>query len=285
MDEDPYARARFNVRFQVPSTWNHVGLLGVRHQRVEEGWYYPNRPGARGETWADAAEIQVARAAGWVIDPLEAVVFRKARPLDTFFERIMRARDRVNEHPDMHPLLRKAVMAALRAIVLHSVGAFASSGRDQTRVATSALDVPPQFQARMQRQGKLFVYHVPSERNSRTESFYHPELAAQVWGRARARVLDGPSALGLHTAGALAVDPSTLLGIQGDAIYTSTLPTWSLPVANGGGDDGKPGRLRLQGYLSGSFLTPERLQQRLSLRGRAEKAGVESALEHEVVMS
>ena len=182
-------------------------------------------------------------------------------------------------------MLRKAVMAALRAIVLHSVGAFASSGRDQTRVATSALDVPPQFQARMQRQGKLFVYHVPSERNSRTESFYHPELAAQVWGRARARVLDGPSALGLHTAGALAVDPSTLLGIQGDAIYTSTLPTWSLPVASGGGDDGKPGRLRLQGYLSGSFLTPERLQQRLSLRGRAEKAGVESALEHEVVMS
>lgn len=286
MEEDPYARARFYVRFQVPATWNHVGILGVRHQRVEDGWYYPNRPGARGETWADAAEIQVARTAGWVVDPQEAIVFRKARPLDTFFERIMRARDRVNEHPDMHPMLRRAVMAALRAIVLHSVGAFASSGRDQTRVATSALEVPAQYQARMQRQGKLFVYHVPSERSSRTESFYHPELAAQVWGRARARVLDGPSALGLHTAGALAVDPTTLLGIQGDAIYTSTLPTWSLPVANGGGDDGKTGRLRLQGYLGGgSFLTPERIQQRLSLRARAEKAGIDAALEREEVMA
>ncbi len=107
-----------------------------------------------------------------------------------------------------------------------------------------------------------------------------------MWGRARARVLDGPSALGLHTAGALAVDPTTLLGIQGDAIYTSTLPGWSLPVANGGGDDGKTGRLRLQGYLGGgSFLTPERIQQRLSLRSRAEKAGIEAALERDEVMA
>jgi len=286
MTEDPYARARFCVRFQVPSGWNHVGLLGVRHERVADGWYYPNKPGARGVTWADAAEIQVALAAGWVIDPLEAIAFRKARPLDTFFERIMRARDRVNEHPDLHPLHRKAVMAALRAIVLHSVGAFAASGRDQTRVATSALDVPPQFQRGMQRQGKLFVYHVPSEPNARTQSFYHPELAAQVWGRARARVLDGPSALGAHTAGALAVDPSTLLGVQGDAIYTSVLPTWSLPVENGGGDDGKTGRLRLQGYLTGgSYLTPERIAQRMSLRTRAEKAGIGAALDREEALS
>jgi len=279
IEQNPYARARVFVKFQVPSDWNHVGILGVRHQRYEDGWYYPNRPGAVGETWADLAEIQVAMSHGWAVWPYESIVFQKAKPLDTFTERMMRARDRVATNPELHPMLRRAVMAALRNIVLHTIGAFASSGRDQTRVATSALDVPVEYQRTMQRQGNLFIYRVPSARNSRTESFYHPEIAAQVWGRARARVLDGPSALGLHTAGALTVDPSTLIGINGDAIYTTTLPSWSLPVENGGGDDGKTGRLRLQGYLQGSFITPETLVQRDALRKRAEKAGLEAALE------
>lgn len=278
LNEDPYARARFLVRFKVPKDWAHVGVLGVRHRRIEDGWYYPNVPGASGETWADAAEVHVALQHGWMIDPVEAVVFNKARPLDTFTERMMRARDRVATSPDLNPALRKAVMAALRAIVLHTVGAFASSGRDQTRVTTNALEIPAEYRTKAQRQGELFIYRIPSERNARTESFYHPEVAAQVWGRARARVLDGPSALGLHTAGALTVDPGTLIGINGDAIYTTRLPAWSLPAGNGGGDDGKTGRLRLQGYLHGTFNTPETLAQRDSLRSRAEKAGIEEAL-------
>ncbi|MBO1269107.1 hypothetical protein J1902_14230, partial [Arthrobacter sp. PO-11] len=94
LDRDPYARARVLVRFKVPDTWNHAGILGVRHARAEEGWYYPNRPGAVGETWADTAELHVARKAGWLIDPIESVAFTKTttseggrvvvRPLDTF---------------------------------------------------------------------------------------------------------------------------------------------------------------------------------------------------------
>ncbi|MGG1909837.1 hypothetical protein AB1285_23035 [Microbacterium sp. NRRL B-14842] len=99
-------------------------------------------------------------------------------------------------------------------------------------------------------------------------------------GRARARVLHGPSSLGGYTSGALTVDPSTLIGIQGDAIYTTKLPAWSLPDRFiGGGDDGKTGRLRLQGYLNGSFITPETLRQRDALKARAERAGIAKALE------
>lgn len=283
LEQDPYARARFHVRFTVPQDWNHVGLLGVKHQDLDKGWVYPNRPGATADTWADGSEIHVALSQGWQIIPHEAVVFTKARPLDTFTERMTRARERVQQHPDLHPSLRKAIMSALRAIVLHSIGAFASGGRDETRVATNAFDVPAEYQRGMVRQGKLFVYRVPSSRNSRTESFYHPELAAQVWGRARARVLYGPSALGNGTSGALNVDPSTLIGIQGDALFTTTLPTWSLPVANGGGDDGKTGRLRLQGYLNGSYTTPETRRQRAALQSRAERAGTAAAIAPEGV--
>jgi len=278
LEQDPYARARLHVRFRVPEGWNHVGLLGVKHREISKGWFYPNKPGATHDTWADASEIHVALRHGWEIRPHEAILFRKARPLDTFTDRLTRARQRVAEHPDMHPELRRAVMVALRAIMLHSIGAFAAGGRDETRVATDPFEIPAEYQKSAVPQGKLWIYRVPSYSTARTNSFYHPELAAQIWGRARARVLHGPSSLGAFTSGALAVDPSTLVGIQGDAIFTTSLPSWSLPVSNGGGDDGKTGRLRLQGYIRGSFKTPQTLEQRTALRRRAERAGITEAL-------
>lgn len=275
-----YARARYRVKFAVPDDWNHVGILGVRHPEISDGWYFPNRPGAVGETWVDASELDVAMRHGWSISVIEAILFPTAKPLDTFTERLTRARERVAEDDELPVPLRKAVEAALRMIVLQAIGAFASRGRESTRVATSALEVPAEYQRTMQRQGELFIYRIPSA-NTGWREFYHPELAAQVWGRARARVLDGPSGLGHHTSGALTVDPSTLLGINGDAIYTTELPRWSLPEAHGGGDDGRVGRLRLQGYLEGSFQTPVSLEQRDSLKRRAERAGISDAISME----
>ncbi len=276
--QDPYARARFHVRFRVPENWHHVGLLPVKHQRVEEGWFYPNRPGAVHDTWVDGAELHVAQSAGWEIVPHEAVLFKKARPLDTFTDRMTRARAKVSENRDMNPTIRQAVMSALRSIMLHSIGAFAAGGRDETRVATSLREIPQAYQGDAVQQGKLYVYHVPSNPTSRTSQYYHPELAAQVWGRARARVLLGPSSIGGATSGALRVDPATLVGIQGDALFTTSLPIWSLPVDQGGGDDGKTGRLRLQGYTRGEYATPETLRQRAALKARAERAGLDEAL-------
>lgn len=279
LENEPYARARYFVRFTVPRDWNHVGLFGVRHMRVEDGWYYPNRPGAVGETWADSSEVFVARNAGWLVEPLEAVQFTRAKPLDTFFERMKRARDRVQENPDMPPMLRAALASALRAILLYTVGNFASAGRAQTRVAESAFDVPPEYQGTMVRQGKLFIYQVPSTVTERTRMFYHPEFAVQIWGRGRAAVLSSSSALGKGTAGALAVPGHTLIGINGDAIYTTEVPQWSLPTEHGGGDDGKNGRLRLKSTISGSFITPDNLQSRDALRKRSDKAGPSGAWE------
>jgi len=277
LESDPYARARFLVRFKVPDDWNHVGLLGMQHFKVEDGWYYPNRPGATGETWADAAEVFVALNAGWFVEPLEAIQFTRARPLDTFYERIKRARDRVRSNPELPDLLRDALAAALRAILVQTVGNFNSAGRSQTRVAESSFDVPAEYQSTVVQQGKLFLYQIPSTVTERARMFFHPEFAAQIWGRGRAAVLSSPSGLGHRTAGALAIPGHTLIGINGDAIYTTELPSWSLPTEHGGGDDGKNGRLRLQGLLSGSFLTPASRDARDALAKRADAAGPSSA--------
>ncbi|MGP5073856.1 hypothetical protein [Arthrobacter rhombi] len=290
LQNDPYARARVYIEFTVPDTWNHVGIFAVQYQNARDGWYYPNRPGAKGRTWADSAEVSVAVRYGWRVDPIESVVFNtkvpsrdgskqvNARPLDTFADRIKRAREWVSNDEIMDPIIRAAVAAALRAILIQTIGAFASRGRARTIVTDDPKTIPAQFQGDMRRQGKLWVYKQHQPMNKRAHSFYHPEFAAQVWARGRAKVLHAPMANKV-TGGALAVDPSTLLGINGDAIYLTDLPQWALPVENGGADDGKAGRLRLQGYLEENMKVPATLEDRDRLRARSVRQGIDRAID------
>ena len=124
--ENPYARARIHVSFTVPQDWNHIGIFGVRHESVREGWYWPNRPGATGHTWIDAAEWHVAQRFGWQVDPIESVVFNTrtpaardrnrltaARPLDTWQARLTEARAAVAADAMMSETIKTAVTAAM----------------------------------------------------------------------------------------------------------------------------------------------------------------------------
>ena len=45
--EHRYDRIWCEVLFTVPDDWHHIGILGVRHENVEDGWFFPNRPGAQ----------------------------------------------------------------------------------------------------------------------------------------------------------------------------------------------------------------------------------------------
>lgn len=292
--EDPYARARVLVRFKVPDTWEHIGLFGVQHERASDGWYWPNRPGATGQTWVDAAEFHVAARQGWQLDPLESVRFTTkvpgardrdrrvaARPLDTWQKNLSEARAAVAADPLMDPVIKTAVSAALRSILINTIGNFAARGRDQTHIVFDPKEVPPTARD-VRQQGNAFLWTTKANFDAQASRYYHPELAVQVWGRARARMLSGPMAEGME-GGALHVPANTLLGVRGDAIYTTQVPKWALPVEHGGGDDGKVGRMRLQGHVPGPLKIPEDETARNRLRAKAARLGVDAAfLEYEM---
>lgn len=237
--EQPYARGWVHVRAEVPSWWHQLGLLMAR--RREGGWHAPCRPGAIVDTWADTSEVALAGRYGWALEPVEGYLWETMSPgpLDTYTSRLVRARHLLDaRHDDVGAL----ASAAVRRVHLHGIGSMASRGRRLAHVVPSAWDVPADATVVMplREDGDELVYW--TERKLRP---LRPELAVQVWGRARARVLGGRPGL----PGALDVPADELVGVHGDALITRDVPAWAQPAAYGGLDDGAPGKLRVKGRL------------------------------------
>lgn len=283
---DDFARARYRIRFTVPDGWDTLGLAPVWREDTLQ-WHYPNRAGATYETWVDAWEMSLMRA-WWghgSIEILEGIAFEKrGRPLDNFAARILAARETAAAlDADAH--LIEAVESALRAILLQTIGGFHSLGRDRTMVVESAFDVPPEHQGSIRTYGDVVTYLVPAALNIRLQQFHHPEYSAQVWARERARILQGPTATYCDDRGhewrqwgALEVDPAQLIGVNGDALYLAAIPQACRPVDQGGGDDGRVGRLRIKGWIGEPMPVPPTTDARNNLRVRAEAIGVPAAV-------
>lgn len=294
--EGRYKKAFYRVRVQVPKDWNHVGLLPMKDPDSTRRWLYPNRPGVQFETWADGSELFIAFNEGWIIDAQEGIVFGgeplddpdskpgkrpKANVLDKWASKLNTARENVQRREDLEPVVRQAVAGALRAILLQGVGNFAKRLRGQSVVVNNARDIPAEYADVAERFGDAWVYEEPGRAfNERERGYYRPELAIQVWGLSRARMLVSPvpgGKAGGYTGqvpGMLSMDPRTILGVRGDAVYSSVIPPWALPASRGGADDGKNGRLRVKGVLR-NVPTPLDENERNVLRVQAEKTGGE----------
>ena len=58
------------------------------------------------------------------------------------------------------------------------------------------------------------------------------------------------------------MDPSQLIGVNGDALYLTSVPQACLPVDQGGGDDGRTGRLRVKGWIGEPMPVPATTEAR-----------------------
>lgn len=226
-----YTPARYRVEFRAPAGWAHLGLLPQWNGTT---WEYP----LEGEGWADGCEVMLALKKGWGVRICERIIFDNAgqRPLDTWRAQIIALRERTE-----NPL----VQGALRAILLHGIGAFARRTRPvQVRIpaedgpADHGID-PADIIGERTRVGdteRTLTVRSPLAKWSARQ--VHPEWAAHVWARQRARM----------ATAALQLPPAQLLAIETDGIYTTAKAPWR--------DDGKVGRLRLKDHLDGPLLTP-----------------------------
>lgn len=265
-----YTRARYNATAQVPRDWAErcacgapghggLGLLGWWDYDAR-GWEYPSEPGRVFSGWWDGAEIHVALAHGWRFEYHTAIVWERSDqrqgPLDGWARRLIGARNALLEVYGQGDGRAAAVLAgrAVRAIVLHAIGAFFAGARRVTQSAPleHAAERVPADAADLRVEGDSIVWAatVPPA----WPELCHPEWPAAIWARARARLLDGPDGQG-GRAGALHVPASSLVAFRTDAIYLDADPGW--------GDDGRPGRLRRTLKRAGPLPAPQNADELL----------------------
>jgi hypothetical protein len=238
-------RGRWRVTFTPPGWWELAGLLPVAREGTHTGWDWPT--GGTHTTWADSCEVELARRAGWHVTVLEGVVWGEAKVAETWVRRLDTIRQGVSDDP-----VGAAVAAGVRAMVIQTIGGWASRSHPVTRVGTP--DQRP-HDREVRDAGRGLVTWQEAGSTAWGDTLRHPEWAHTVWARARRALLSTTDASG-KLAGALHLpNGCSLLGVRTDALYlTGPAPTWT--------DDGRTGRLRLKPDQSGRFTigaTPWRL--------------------------
>lgn len=278
LHQGAFEPARYKVRYTVPDWWDHLGIFPMKQTEFARGWHWPNRPGFVGEAWVNAVELRTAiLEGGWQVEFLEGIRFTRSNAIEPFANAIGKMLKDLDKQLGTHEVPAPAhaiVTASIKHLFRVTVGSFSRRQRNTTRFAATFEDVAANAvgEVRAAANGG-FIYQVPTNSRPDDVETYHPEIAALLWGAARARVLRYAPPGQTKVYGALQVDPGKLIGIQGDAIYTTEPERWTLPTAHGGIDDGENGRIRLKGYLPGPIDAPLTIHERHDLSHQAEEAG------------
>jgi hypothetical protein len=245
--------ARYRVRFRVPAGWAHVGVLvapalGKDGQRT---WFFPRKPGETGDTWADGTELRIAfwplphvcptcqvgyRANsgtpcpqhGWPVQILERVLFTKGRPLATWAQKLIALRETVGRDA---PTTRigDLARAAVRNLLIHAIGSFHGTHRPITHVAgeddPAAIPERTRLDLALTAEGETLYSWEEQRRTPARLDYDRPEWSAQVWARARSRLLLHRDVAGTFT-GALTLPYAHIVGMRLDALYVTHDPNW-----------------------------------------------------------
>lgn len=255
-----YAAARYRVRFTVPDRWQLAGVLPSWDGEAAR-WRWPNRPGERAVGWCDGSELFLAERYGWRFEILERIVwpgYTTRGPLDTWSRQLTAVRAGALEAVRSGELDSEAgamIGAALRAVLLHAVGAFQGRPQTVTVMADSAAAKPADATA-WRTAGAVHIWN--EHRPAAWPEMTHPEWSAAIWGRARARLLSAPTGRGGARAGLLHLEPGQAVAARTDALYMTSDPRWP--------DDGAVGRFRRVLELPGPIPTPRTADELLALK-------------------
>lgn len=231
--DHPYQPARVQVSFRPPAGWGPVGILPVKLAGAGDAWCWPTEHAWHGPTWCESSELFVADRAGWQYKVHSVIGWERCEDVfRAWQDRLLAVLAAGQQVYALDPVRSAMLRAAVRSLVLHSIGAMHGAPHKVTHVG---YDPGPDVKAvSMIDGGGRMVWNTSSE--PAWPQLSHPEWTATIWGRWRARLLDGPAG-----TGALHVERGAVVAFRTDAIYTSRpVPEWA------DADDGKVGRFRLK---------------------------------------
>lgn len=230
------ARARWLVEWTVPNGWRLPGILPVA--LATGGWHWPTEPGHHGPSWVDGTELHLAVQAGWKVSITDGLLWHESADVfRTWQDRLVRLIDQAEHQLDT--TTARMVRAAIRAMILHTIGTMHGARRRATGIGEAGAVPKGATDIRQLSDGRM-VWTTHTE--PAFPELVHPEWTATIWGRARARLLDAPTATKGVRAGLLHCQPGTVVAVRTDAIYLTERAPWHETP-----DDGRPGRYVFKG--------------------------------------
>lgn len=273
-----YTPGFYLVQATVPATWGHIGLLpdlatiepgeaGIEPEEDERdgvryGVRYPRRPRQRFWSWASGAEVMLAKQCGWRVKIHQRLLWpetEKRPDVAKVWITKLRALRESGQHQGTPA--SELVAGAYRHLVIDVIGSWYAGEREEHGILP------------LEQLGELPQGAIPHiERNDATGAdvvlwsryrplssellrYRHPEWAATVWGRARARL----------AAQALRYPLGSLVALRTDGIWT-TANVYDLAVND---DDTRPGAWRVKSCLDGPVFWPTSEAQLIELMRRA----------------
>lgn len=241
---------------KVPNDWNHIGLLprliGDNERPHRD---YPRTPGEWFTGWFTTAEAALAFEHGWIKRVTERWLW-PTPTTDPAAQWMRKLRGLRAEYEASSDELAPVLAGTIRRIHLQAVGTwFRHEGLEYGRVARSEAQQVPVGAKVVYRDGTI-IYTAPTTLSDAQARFQHPEWAATVWGRARARL----------AARALEVPFDSIVSLRTDALWLDENIAWLY----GWEDDGKVGTFRLKDRIPGPIQAPrdeQEMRELLALRG------------------
>lgn len=264
-----YTPGLYRVDAQVPGAWGHIGLLpDLETLHSPSGVRYPRRPRQWFQSWCTGAELDLARSCGWRVTIQQRILWPEThqRPdvAKAWVGRLRNLREtQLTAGTPVAPLLA----VAYRHLVIDPVGSWFGQDREEhgmlplERIAELPTGAIPHIE---QVEGRAMVlWRRQTPISPAWLRYRHPEWAAMVWGRARARL----------ATQALRYPLASLVALRTDGIWTTANP-YDIALSEFT-DNGKPGAWRVKSLLSGPVDWPTNEAQlvelmRLARRGEEE---------------
>lgn len=230
------SRGRVLVSFTIPRNWTGPGLLPVAREGV--GYDWPRARYFTGLSWCSCAQARFAERQGWSITVQEHLSLQPGQPLRAWGERLGTLYRWALQEQD-----GKILADCYRAICLHTIGAL---HRTEQREAVRSLEVAqlagvrPGESLELDEHGGWAVRRMAYRLDRWSPEHSHPEWSSGIWSACQYRI----------TRALLEAEPGSILGVWGDAIYT----TAPLSLYN---EQGALGHLRLKQHVPGPLPAPQ----------------------------
>jgi hypothetical protein len=234
---------------RVPDGWAHIGLLPMLEGSDEHPHrVYPRNPGQWFTGWFSTAEAMLAIEQGWRLRIMRRFLWPRptTAPTDSWIRKLREMRETYEAYGRGGDAIAAELAGTIRRVHIQAVGTwFRHEAFEYGRVTRSEAHQVPSGAEVVLRDG-LIKYRVATGLSDAQKRFQHPEWAATVWGRARARL----------AREALRHEFDAIVSLRTDALWLDHEPHVE--------DDGNVGSFRVKDRIAGP-IAPPRTEQDMRL--------------------